>query len=1185
MPSTQSVASRNEPSEAPRTIPQHYVILGDAEHKLSAQRSLAPNNQYATSATTSLSSLQLHDLPEGPTTTIDNEAQTQNDQGALSTAIHASGSELYSSTEPSALGDNIGNDVSSSDLWSAAYREAVDSLGKDIDVAILKGGSVAQLFRQLDEIDKEATQESAFLRGVRYLHSIQVPLERFKLALDLASPLTELEPTVATVFGVVRSVTAIAISFAAADLEFAKQIGEMLEQISYIDDCDTLGQKSDREDIHKALVLVYQKILEFYKVAFEILTRKGAKLVMKMILENDRLPSIVEDFLKQADNLRKLVQKATWEIVEDIKAMLYDHENPQFINWYSASDSQQLVILGEMGCGKTVAMAFLVDELRRRNECQIPQPKTCYYYCRDDETGQAIHIFSALILALLEQFSGLKKRFFEWYKQAQASGYFEPAAHIEKLEEFLQNILEAIDRPLFIIIDGLDECDRASRNGLLRFLNTLLQKTPRLKVILSCRPQEEILEQLGETAKINLSSDTERDSIIVQKTVERHLCYLSNGVQALVIESLSRLAQGSAIWTKMIIELIEVRGIRALRPMRLFLREIPLPGQLSRLYLALLSRYTSNDPENQELASTALKILAITRRPLSILELAWGVALGSAQQEVTTVAALAELVDHQRVMSLIQPFITHVDFRDTKKLQIGLVHQSAKEFIIKQLTSNQSGLQGQAISITAEQALISKRIEILEGGILNICIKYLLLEEIGRIELFTEEQVAIEELPQEFDLFNDVGDSTDYDVRCTWEAWEENMIRYDPIDRSFGEFFVYASCHWLEHFGTITAEPLPDLRSVERLCQAGSIRLQNWIQQNCRPDCTIKPRFEFDSSLYDPLSITSLYGSAAMLRYMLEKSDFDNENFLPEPAVGAADQIFQWGDFSRIRMLFLEGNVKHQLQNLDFFRLVMRRWFYSDEHGQDWDLMFDLINNVLDKVIEEQWGNELLCKAAGMGCMPILRRLFDRAQDEAELRAELLRESRREQSTSSSRLAHQSIGEAVLEDHVGVVEYLLEQTGIEGHLQYRNSRGENVLHLASKVCNPEMFRLLVPCFKEGVHQTDSQGNTVMTRVIMSSSPSHDRYESAKILLLEGSANENSCPTDEQQDPLRIAVRLGDLEMCRLLVSVGKLSPLSAMVLDNGGKVLLRDETAEHEQSALAILQLLCTYANIELIST
>ena len=74
-------------------------------------------------------------------------------------------------------------------------------------------GNVAQLIRQLEEIDKLATQESGLLRGVRHLQSLQVPLERFKLALDLASPLADIEPLAGMVFGVVRSVTAVSSSY------------------------------------------------------------------------------------------------------------------------------------------------------------------------------------------------------------------------------------------------------------------------------------------------------------------------------------------------------------------------------------------------------------------------------------------------------------------------------------------------------------------------------------------------------------------------------------------------------------------------------------------------------------------------------------------------------------------------------------------------------------------------------------------------------------------------------------------------------------------------------------------------------------------------------------------------------------------------------------------------------------
>lgn len=107
-----------------------------------------------------------------------------------------------------------GNDVevAPSDLWSKAYREAVQSMGQDVDVAILKGENIAQLFKELEKVDKDATEESVFLRGVRYLHSIQVPLERFKLALDLTAPLTAHENTTSTVFGVIKGVTAVSIA-------------------------------------------------------------------------------------------------------------------------------------------------------------------------------------------------------------------------------------------------------------------------------------------------------------------------------------------------------------------------------------------------------------------------------------------------------------------------------------------------------------------------------------------------------------------------------------------------------------------------------------------------------------------------------------------------------------------------------------------------------------------------------------------------------------------------------------------------------------------------------------------------------------------------------------------------------------------------------------------------------------
>lgn len=126
-----------------------------------------------------------------------------------------------------------------------------------------------------------------------------------------------------------------------------------------------------------------------------------------------------------------------------------------------------------------------------------------------------------------------------------------------------------IDRPIFIIVDDLDECDTASQNNLLKLLKILLERNSWLKPILSSHSQEETLEQLDKTAtaRIELGSNTQQDDIIVEKTVELQLSSLSENVKALVIEKLSHLAQECAIWTKMIIELIDTRKIRAFNPM------------------------------------------------------------------------------------------------------------------------------------------------------------------------------------------------------------------------------------------------------------------------------------------------------------------------------------------------------------------------------------------------------------------------------------------------------------------------------------------------------------------------------------------------------------------------------------------------------------------------------------------
>lgn len=107
------------------------------------------------------------------------------------------------------LSNGTSSIIASPDIWSAAFCEAVESLREEIDFIALKGKNIIQLFRDLEDIGKKETYDSAFLRGVKYLQSLQVPLEIFKLALDLASLLSSLKLTAVIVVSVVRSITAV----------------------------------------------------------------------------------------------------------------------------------------------------------------------------------------------------------------------------------------------------------------------------------------------------------------------------------------------------------------------------------------------------------------------------------------------------------------------------------------------------------------------------------------------------------------------------------------------------------------------------------------------------------------------------------------------------------------------------------------------------------------------------------------------------------------------------------------------------------------------------------------------------------------------------------------------------------------------------------------------------------------
>jgi len=141
-------------------------------------------------------------------------------------------------------------------------------------------------------------------------------------------------------------------------------------------------------------------------------------------------------------------------------------------------------------------------------------------------------------------------------------------------------------------------------------------------------------------------------------------------------------------------------------------------------------------------------------------------------------------------------------------------------------------------------------------------------------------------------------------------------------------------------------------------------------------------------------------------------------------------------------------------------------------------------------MVEGQWARTLISKVIVVGCLPVVVHLFEAAQSRPPLMTEL----------NIPQGQNGLIRSAVFANHVGILEYLLGQQDMKAHVRHRNAREENMLHLASRFCNPTVFVKLVPLLLDCIHQRDMQGETVLDWIVGSGAASGDRCEAASILL-------------------------------------------------------------------------------------
>ncbi|PTB63085.1 hypothetical protein BBK36DRAFT_146201 [Trichoderma citrinoviride] len=1070
--------------------------------------------------------------------------------------------------------------IESSDVSESAYRKAWSSLTEEQKEQLTEDG-IRKLFDQLRDADQTHQDQSLLRKGLKVVSPY---LDRLRITIDFISPFASMNPAAGTALGLIKGVNSIVIAICGAADNVSNQIGSFLERIPAIERCsEIVNGNSQLPDIHNALVNVYQDLLQFYLKT--IIMFKKSAFVIRLALDwlKSDLSGIISSFTTHADLLSKLLEAETFASVQEIKdeqvealirdtldihrenEIAYHNElkrradeacswitrNDQFSYWrLNSRDSSLLALFGDMGCGKTITTAYVVDTL---SQGQL----VCSYYCKDDhETTKLGNIYRSLIWQLLKRRPDLKARFYSWYKKAESRSQVNPTQSDEMLREFLLDALSSSKQCIFIVLDGLDECEGYSQGQILSLFRELLEREARLKVFLSSRYDDDVEKALPAGAsriELVVGFSQDRDRIIANYLASQ--LNIPEQTREKVVDELAERADGSAIWLRISLEYIGKLRIQNEKGLETALKRLPSSKGLAELYWTLFEKVCSGLPENEEYFRRALETLAVARRPLSSDELAYAVFIEMDDDGPATMAELEETAHSVNLLDLIRPLISTITVQDEKHAQLRLVHQSLKELILQAPPSSWSlvgkpGWKNQAGQRKGE----------LNGQLLQRCIQYLLFNECGEVDLYS----AITDGSDDAELFA-IGGIFDDD-----EAPEELPQEFDPFELGLGRFFTYAADSWTTHFPEASQDLWPSATDFIILCSKGSQRLENWVEQWKRPRNTLRTEFNFPevTTHLDPLVVAAIFGPAAYMADLL-KCDLQSPDFLPDSVWVAVEQLIKRDSISAIEQLLKDKSLGSILCCTAFFYEVVLGWTNEDRikgnAAKEWEDIFGyLITALREDLLED--GNEILCQAARNGCLVLVKKLFEVSERDPELRRAIIVGDRSKMSDWRGGLStHQSIGEAAYEGHVEIVRFLCQQSGIEPHLRHVNQHGHTVFHQAARRGIREILMILIQCWPEGVNLRNNLndaplGNFIFHRI----TGDVEAVGTVKAMLSTGKVDATGLSDDPGYSPLCTAIRKGEVAMCRTLIVDGSADMSCAVGVDERGKPFLTKDVKTQE---------------------
>ncbi|KAL9125503.1 MAG: hypothetical protein Q9217_005304 [Psora testacea] len=413
--------------------------------------------------------------------------------------------------------------------------------------------------------------------------------------------------------------------------------------------------------------------------------------------------------------------------------------------------------------------SFLVEELAHLAK-RLSRMTLAYYFCDDkyEERRTATAILRGLLLQLLRQqpalFTHIQRDF-----DVSGHGLF---ANFHSLWRIFASIVEDKEvGKVYCLIDALDECEKESRRLFLTYFKKLFSprqgKKSYVKFIITSRRDNDIEEEL-----LSANSPAIRDLQVGSGRVNGDLSeFIDVKVEELskkknyksklkeeIKHALTEKAEGTFLYVSLVLD--DLKTTKILSQVRRKLEE--LPSNLNKVYDKILSQI---DADCVETARSVLHWIAISRRPLTVKELAMARALSSREWDQNTIPSEDLLDELEDAFRCCEPLVYVDTFHNT----INLVHQSAKEYLLGEHLQADNNLSQYDVSQDKMNLFVFKT-----------CWKYLSLEE--------------------FSQSKEVMGGAISPKQALWGKHFKNDFLYDHC------FLQYARQEWLEH--ALAADPV-----------------------------------------------------------------------------------------------------------------------------------------------------------------------------------------------------------------------------------------------------------------------------------------------------------------------------------------------------------------------------------------